>query len=244
MNRSVIFMLALAVILAFSPLVGTAAEKDQATTVELESEGLVQVKPDKATFNFTVITEAPQVQEAAKANARESEKFLTAVKKVLGRDDKVKTVQYQVFPVFRTVEKVQGKERVRKDEIVGYRASHRFEVEVRDLDKIGLVADTALKNGANEVRGPYFSHTQEEDLQNQAAVKALERARRLGDALAQAAGLKVKRVLKLGTAQALRPRQFSLAKAAPPGAADGETPIEVGEITYQARLMVTYELAP
>jgi uncharacterized protein YggE len=244
LRKAAPLILALMVTLVCFPLAGTAAEKDQIATAELETEGTVQVKPDKATFNFSVVTEAPQAQEAAKANAKEAETFLAAVKKVLGQDDKVKTLQYQVYPVFRRVEKIQGKGKIRTDEIAGYRASHRFQVELRDLEKIGQVADTALKNGANEVQGPYFSHTQQEDLQNQAAVKALERARKLAEALAQASGLKVKRVIKMSTTQTIHPRFLAMAKAAPPAGAEVATPIEVGDITYQARLAVTFELAP
>ncbi len=193
MQRRIGNILILTVVaLVFLPLAAWAAENAQATVVELESEGMVQVKPDKATLNFSVVTDAPQAQEAAKTNAGQAETFLAAVKKILGPEEKVKTLQYQVMPLFRQVDRVQGKEKTRTSEITGYRASNLFQVELRDLTKIGPVADTALKNGANEVQGPYFSHTQEEDLQNQAAVKALERARKLADALAQATGTKVK----------------------------------------------------
>jgi uncharacterized protein len=246
MEKSLVIISALAIALTLFPLIVTATEKSEATIVELESEGKVEVKPDKATFYFTVTTDAAQAQDAAKTNARDAENFLNAIKKVLSPEDKVKTSQYQVLPIFRRVEKVQGKERIKTDEISGYRASHRFEVELRDLGKIGQVADTALKNGVNEVQGPYFSHTQQEDLQNQAAVKALERARKLAEALAQAAGLKVKRVTKMSTTHAIYPRGFAMAKAAPPAgvAQDVQTPIEVGDITFNSRLTVTFELAP
>lgn len=228
------------------PAAAAAAEKPQNTLVELDAEGQVQVKPDKATFHFTVVTEAAQAKEASQANAQEAEKFLAAVKKVLGPEDQVKTLSFTVMPIFRRVEKVQGKERTRKDEIAGYRAAHRVQVELRDLGKLGPVADTALKNGADEVQGPYFSHTQEEDLRNQATVKALERARKLANALAQAAGLKVARVVKMSTSHAIYPREFGLAKAAMPAGAGREvdTPIEVGNITYRAHLTVSFELAP
>jgi len=245
LRKGMFLVLTLIIALVCSPLAGAAAEKDQVATAELATEGMVQVKPDKATFNFTVVTEAPQAGEAAKANARQAEGFLTAIKRVLGKDDQVKTRQYQVLPIFRRVEKTRGKEKIRTDEIAGYRASHRFEVELRDLEKIGQVADTAVKNGANEVQGPYFSHTRQEDLQDQAAVKALERARKLAEALAQAAGLKVKRVIKMSTSQSIQPRLFAMAKAAPPpGNAEVTTPIEVGDITYRAHLTVSFELAP
>jgi len=245
-QRGLLLILALALILTVSPLIAAAADKDQDTTVELESEGEVQVKPDKATLHFTVVTEAAQAKEAAQMNAKEAETFLAAVKKVLGKEDQVKTLQYQVMPLFKRVEKVKGKEKIRTDEIVGYRASHLFEVELRELKNIGLVADTALKNGANQVQGPYFSHTQQEDLQRQAAVQALTRARQLAEALAQASGIKVKRVTKITTAHPIQPRAFRMAKAAPAPDMEREarTPIEVGELTYQARLTVTFALAP
>lgn len=243
-QRGLFLFLALVLILAGSPLTGAAAEKNQDTIVELESEGEVQVKPDKATLNFSVVTEADKAEDAANMNAKEADKFLAAVKQVLGKEDQVKTLRYQVLPIFRRVEKVKGKEKIRTDEIAGYRASHRFEVELRELKKIGLVADTALKNGANQVEGPYFSHSQEEDLQNQAAVKALTRGRHLAEALAQAAGLQVKGVTRISTTHAIQPRML-MAKAAPPGAErDVQTPIEVGDITYRARLTVTFALAP
>jgi uncharacterized protein len=232
--------------LVFLPLAAWAADNPQVTVLELESEGMMQVRPDKASINFSMVTDAPQAQEAAKANAVQADTFLAAVKKVLGPEEKVKTLQYQVMPLFRQIDRVQGKEKIRTSEITGYRASNLFQVELRDLTKIGPVADTALKNGANEVQGPYFSHTQQEDLQNQAAVKALERARKLADALAQATGTKVKRVMKMSTTHPIYPRMQAMAKAAPAGGVerDVQTPVEVGDITYQSRLTVTFELAP
>jgi uncharacterized protein len=238
-------LVALVSALALSPLTGAAAAKKHDTTVELQTEGEVKVKPDKATFHFTVVTEAAKAEEAAQANAKDSETLLAAIKKVLGQDDQVKTLRYQVLPIFKRVEQVKGKETIRTSKIAGFRASHRFEVELRDLKKIGQVADTALKNGANQVQGPYFSHTQEEDLQAQAAVKALERGRKLADTLAQAAGLKVKRLISISTTHTIFPRALSTAQAAPPGAArKAQTPIEVGDITFRARLTVTWALAP
>jgi len=242
--RLVVLILALLFSWAVSPTFGAAAEKTPAATVEVEAEGQVLAKPDKATLHFSIVTEGAQAQEAAQVNARDAERFLAAVKTVLGKEDKVQTQEYRVFPIFRSKEQVQGKEKLRTDEIAGYRASHRFRVELKDLGKIGQVSDTALKNGASQVQGPFFGHSQEEDLQRQAAVKALERARKLADALAQAAGQKVARVVKISTSHAIRPRELALAKAAPVGRSEVETPIEVGDITFQARLTVIYELAP
>jgi uncharacterized protein YggE len=219
-----------------------AAEAVKPSTLQVEAEGQVVTKPDKAEMVFSVVTEGARAQEAAQANAVEAEKFLAAVKKALGPEEKVQTLDYRVYPLFKVKEQMRGKEKVRTDEIGGYRAVHLFEVELKDLRKIGAVSDTALKNGASQAQGPYFSHSQGEALQRQAAVKALERARKLADALAEASGLKVSRVLKIKTTHGLR-RSYIKAKAeAPKG--EVETQIEPTDITFESTLEVTFELAP
>jgi|UniRef100_A0A7C5ALD8 uncharacterized protein YggE len=241
---SLIPVLALLIsVLLSSRLVG-AAERSMPSCVEVEAEGQVVAKPDKAIFNFGVLTEGADPQEASQANAKEAERFLAALKGTLGPEDKVQTQEYRVFPIFRTKEQVKGKDKTRTDEVAGYRAYHRFRVELRDLGRLGQVADTAMRSGATQVQGPFFSHTQEEDLQRQAAVKALERARKLSEALAQTSGLKLARVLKISTSHSLPSANFTLAKAAPTGRGEVETPMEVGELTFRARLTVTYELTP
>ncbi len=53
-------------------------------------------------------------------------------------------------------------------------------------------------------------------------------------------------MIKMSTTHPIYPRMQSMAKAASPGgvAQDVQTPVEVGDITYQSRLTVTFELAP
>ena len=91
--------------------------------------------------------------------------------------------------------------------------------------------------------GPYWSHSRLEELQRQAAVNALERARRLAEALAQAAGLKIKGLDKISTGiRIIAPRAtgeaYQMAKAASP------TPIEVGEEEISAHIQAVFLLSP
>jgi uncharacterized protein YggE len=111
---------------------------------------------------------------------------------------------------------------------------------------LGTVIDTALKNGATRVNGPYWSHSRLEELQRQAAVNALERARRLAEALAQAAGLKIKGVDKISTGiRIIAPRgageNYLMAKAVSP---TSPTPIEVGEEEIKAHLQAVFLVSP
>ena len=66
-----------------------------------------------------------------------------ALKKTLGPEDKVRTLSLRVQPV-----RTPG-DKSRPSEIKGYQAVHRFQLEVRDLERLGRVIDTALKSGAS-----------------------------------------------------------------------------------------------
>jgi len=217
-----------------------AAAAPGGATAQVDAEGKVSARPDMATLVFEVLTEAPQAQAAAEENARRAETLLKALKPILGPEEKLKSLGYRVFPVSTYNQKL------RRSEITGYRAENLFQVELRELSRLGSVIDTGLKNGANEIRGPNFKHAKLEELREQAYVAALERARRLADALAKSQNLKVTRLLEVytspGVMPAGSPRQaLSKAKAAAPAAT---TPIEVGEEEIRAHIWAVFELGP
>jgi uncharacterized protein YggE len=216
-------------------------------TIEVEAEGEVLARPDVAILMLTVETEAPQAQEAAGANAKVTEALLPALKKLLSPQEKLQTLSVRVYPLYRMQEKTQEKRKIRTQEVYAYRATHSFRVELKDLAKIGQVFDAGLKHGATQVRGPYWDHSQKEQLQQQAAVLAFERARDLAAALAKAAGRQIKGVKKVSTLHALRPypKEASLRMAAAPLAErEPETTVEVGEEKFQAKISAIFELAP
>ncbi len=221
-------------------------EAEGPATIEVEAEGEVMAKPDIATLILAVETQAPQVEEARAANARISEALLKAMKSLLKDGEKIQSVSYRVYPIYQRKEKVQAGQKIRTEEVAGYAAKHFFRVELKDLTRIGQVSDAALKNGANRVQGPYFEHSQKDDLQEQAAVLALKRARKLAAALAQAANLKVTRLKKVSTAPPYRPIRALMAERAmaPAEAPAPETPIEVGEEKFQARVTAVFEVSP
>ena len=152
-------------------------------------------------------------------------------------DDEVKTLGYRLSPVYAP------KNKSGPPVIKAYQAVHRFQVKLKGPERLGPVIDLALKNGASGVNGPFWEHSRLEELQRQAAVAALERARRLAEALAQSQGLKIKGVEKISTGLRYLPMRAAgeamrLAAAAP------ATPIEVGEEEIKASVQVVFQLAP
>ncbi|MBW1992557.1 MAG: SIMPL domain-containing protein, partial [Deltaproteobacteria bacterium] len=136
----------------------------QPATIEVEATGEVRAQPDIATLTPAVETQASTVEEARAANARASQALLQAVKGALQEKEKIQSVSYRLYPVYRSVEKVRAGRKIRTREIVGYKAEHVFRLELRDLSRLGKMIDLALKNGANRVGGPYFDHSRRDEL--------------------------------------------------------------------------------
>ncbi|MHB8069629.1 MAG: SIMPL domain-containing protein [Desulfobaccales bacterium] len=216
--------------------VPAAAAEPAPPTISVSAEGKVMAKPDMATLHLEVETQGVQSQAAAAENARVSESLLQAMKKILKPEEKIQTLSYRLIPLR------SYKDKTKTETITGYQAIHRFQVEVRDLEKLGLAFDTALKNGASKVNGPFWDHSRLEELQRQAAVAALAKARRLADALAQAAGVKIMGLQQAATGlQPFYPRNvetFAAAKAAP------STPVEVGEEEIKANVNAVFLIGP
>jgi uncharacterized protein YggE len=207
-------------------------------TITVEADGKVMAIPDQALLTLEVETRAPQAEAATKENARRSDALLKALKQALP-DDQVKTLGFRLNPVYA------AKDQTNPPEVKGYEALHRFQVRVKGPERLGAIIDLALKNGASGVNGPFWEHSRLEELQRGAAVAALERARRLAEALAQSQGLKVTGVEKISTglhfrplAAAGQPRTMMAAAPATP------TPIEVGEEAVQATVQAVFRVKP
>lgn len=215
----------------------TAKTSTPGPTIAVEADGKVMAVPDLARLTVEVETQAPRPAAAAQENARRAEALVQALKQVLTPDDEVKTLGYRLSPVYAP------KNKSGPPVIKAYQAVHRFQVRLKGPERLGAVIDLALKNGASAVNGPFWEHSHVEELQRQATVAALSRARRLAEALAQSQGLKIKGVEKISTGLRYLPRRaggeaMRLAAAAPP------TPIEVGEEEIKASVQVVFQLAP
>ena len=238
MPRIILSSLMVALVIAglsLTPVQG--AETAQPPTISVDAEGKVMAVPDVATLTLEVETQAANAAAAAQENARRADALLQALKKVLGPQDQLRTLSYRLMPVYAAPDKHSP------PVIKAYRALNRLEVKVLEVARLGEVIDTAWKNGAARINGPFWSHSQAEELQRQAAVDALGRARLLAEALAQAAGLKIKGVDKISTGiRFLSPRAagetYMMAQAAPP------TPVEAGEEEIRAHIQAVFLVGP
>ena len=129
-----------------------------------------------------------------------------------------------------------------------FRAYNVVEVTIRDMGKVGEAVTAATEAGANVMSGPDLRVSNREAANKSAYAAAYRAARSRADAYAEAAGLKVARVLAIydgGESYAPPPPSYardavaqSAAPVAPPPA-----PFSAGLNTTEVRVRVDFALA-
>lgn len=228
--RTNLVMIVTAFLVLF-PCNGHADDAAPPTTATLEVIGraAVQVTPDVAQIAFTVETNARQASEAVSSNAQRTETLLTALRKIMGPEDKLQTTHFNLQPVYDKDDRLRPS---------GYQVGNRVTVDTMQMDRIGDLIDAAAASNAGQISNLQFRSTLEAAHRLEAAVLAVEQARADAEKLARAA------VVVLGPVRRIR--------YAPPNApgvffekatlAMSRTPIEVGDLTIAAEVSMVFEI--
>jgi len=124
--------------------------------------------------------------------------------------------------------------------LTGYQANNRVSVRIRDMGGAGGIIDALVASGANQIDGPTLSVEHPEAALDEARTKALATARARADLYAKAAGLTVRRIVRISESeearQPPRPMMMMAAKRM------DSTPVEAGEQELAINLSVVFEL--
>jgi hypothetical protein len=150
----------------------------------------------------------------------------------MGRgEDTLETSGYSLSPIYG---------RGSPQEPTAYRVRNMVVLTSKQIDQAGAYIDAAAEAGANRVDSLTFSHDQGEALRDQAAVKALQKAVKTAEKLAQAAGMKIKRIQRIEYSSPGPRVRYARASLAEAGGAP--TPIEAGELSVSATVRVVFEI--
>ena len=161
------------------------------SSVRVTGDAMVTAKPERAQIDIGVLTQDRQAQNAATQNARQIDSVMTALRKLLGVDADIKTINYALNPDYQ-YRPIGG-----KSSVSSYTALNVVRVLVDDLEKVGPVIDTATQAGANHVESVRYTVRDPQMLHLQAVREATSKARANADALASALNLKIIRVLSV-----------------------------------------------
>ena len=221
MKHRAVFAGAIAAVTLFSA--PAPAQTVPPAAISVTGEASVSVPSDLALVDGGVTSEAKTAREASDANNNAMGKVLLALK-TAGIDQKdVQTSRLSLQPQ-------SAPNRTGPSAIVGYRASNRVTIRVRDVTKVAHVIDTLVGAGANEIGGINFIVSQASNLLDEARDKAVADARRKAEIYARAAGVTLGAPLSIseeGNPPPMPYRKMSAGMATSAPVAQGEETLSV-----------------
>jgi uncharacterized protein YggE len=208
-------------------LSGSAARADVIVT----GTGKVVVVPDIAFITLAVVTDGDTASSALDANNVAMRRLFKLLAD-LGIDERdVQTSHFSISPKYRHP---AGSEPI----LIGYTVSNQITVTVRQLDEMGTVLDSLVKEGANRVSSVTFAVSDPEKAMDEARAKAMADAKRKADIYAKGGNVTlgpVVRITETDNAPAMR-WQYEAA-ALKPG-----VPLAHGEKELTVTVTVVYAI--
>jgi hypothetical protein len=219
MKHRPVFAVAAAIFLAAPAMAQTVPPP----AISVTGEASVSVPPDLALVDGGVTSEAKTAREASDANNTAMGKVLLALKTAGIEQKDVQTSRLSLQPQY-------APNRPGPSPVVGYRASNRVTIRVRDVTKVANVIDTLVGAGANEIGGINFMVSQASKLLDEARDKAVADARRKAEIYARAAGVTLGAPLSIsedGNAPPMPYRKMSASLQTAAPVAQGEETLSV-----------------
>ena len=226
----------LALAMATSSVVAAAAaQAPQANDLPIVvtiGEGIVKRVPDQAWVMIAAESRAKTPGEAQKVNAEAMSAVQQKLKGVGLAADAIQTAAYELRPEFDYANNRQT--------LRGYVARNAIEVRVDDLPKLGQVLDLAVGAGATSVSGIRFDLKERSNAEQTALQRAVADARAQANTAAQAAAMRVERILRIEVQRepTMPPPRPMLAMRSEM-AASAEPPIAPGELEVKVRVVMT-----
>src|SRR6202045_2232172 len=209
------------------------AESEPPAVISVTGEAKISAPPDLAQIDGGVTSEAKTAREASEANNAAMGKVLLALKGT-GIDEK----DFQ--PSRLSLQPQSAPNRTSGPPvIVGYRASNRVTIRLRDVTKVASVIDTLVGAGANELGGINFMVSQASKLLDQAREQAIADARRKAEIYAKAAGVTLGAPISISEEGSPGPILYR--NKMPMGMATA-APVAQGEETLQVTVAVSWAI--
>lgn len=225
-------VLALVIAVAGSAVAPLRADEIQIRAVTVSGEGSVNAPPDMAELVAGVQTREATARGAMERNNAAMSKVVEAIRRAGIADKDIETLRVSLSPVF---DNAGGQRRQ-----AGYLAANRVMVRLRDLTKVASMLDAVVTAGANDVGGVRFLIADPKPLMDKARREAIADAQRRAKLLADAAGVKLGKVLRIDEAGIRTPQPVFLRAEMAMRSADA--PIAPGEQEIQASVTVRFGL--
>jgi uncharacterized protein YggE len=202
-------------------------------TISVSGEASVSMPPDLAQIDAGVSTEAKTAREASEANNTTMGRVLLALKGAGIEEKDFQTLRLSLQPQY-------APNRNGPNAVVGYQASNRVTITLRDVTKVAGTIDTLVAAGANNIGGINFMVSAASKLLDDAREQAIADARRKAEIYARAAGVTLGSPVSISEEGTPGPAPFR--KMAAGFAASA--PVAQGEETLQVTVSVSWAIKP
>ena len=208
-------------------------------SISVSGEGTATLAPDMAVISLGVVREAATASEALSANNKAMRDVLDALSGQDIADRDVQTTGFTIAPQYRQSERKNGA--YEPPVIVGYQVRNGVVVRVRDLSKLGGVIDRTVKLGVNQGGDINFTNDNPDEAIETARRNAMKEAIAKARTLAEAAGVKLGRVINISE-NTMRPMPVPqmMVRASMAKGADEAVPVAAGENTYSVTVNLSY----
>jgi uncharacterized protein len=197
-------------------------------TIEVSGSGRVEIAPDEAVVQLSIITEAKTATEAVAANAKSTQAVVDAVSAQPNHG--VTTSGLGVSPVTRYDQNTQI------TTIVGFRATNGVSVKTK-VGYAGQVYDAGIRAGANQSSGIDFRLQNEGPYRQEALRLAVEDAAEQAKTVAKAANVELMGAETIAIDAG--GGRFYL-RAAALGTDAPQTPVIPGDLTIAAGVRIVF----
>jgi uncharacterized protein YggE len=236
MKTKVLFISATLVLLVLlGACAPSAAQPAQPNQVYVTGTGVIYVTPDIATIYIGVHTESQDVQQALQDNSSQAQAIASTLTE-MGVDSKdIQTTAFNVYP---------QQEIGPQGEVTGtkYSVDNTVLVTIRDLSKLGQMLDAVVKSGANNINSIQFDVQDTTQAVSDARKLAVEDAKTQAQELADAAGVKLGKILSLSANQQSGPVPVVEGKAYA-GMGGSAAPVAAGQLAITVYANITYEIS-
>ena len=205
--------------------------RQQKRVMTVTGIGSLSIAPDTVQIQLEVRTENKQLSQAQQENADLMNQVIESLLELgIDRED-IQTVAYNISPQYDYIE---GQQIFR-----GYQVINSIDVTIKNIEQAGIIIDTAVRNGVNNVSNIRFTVENEQIPYQEALSLALRNA--LGKAQTIASTIQVKlnpqpiKIVETVREEPILYRSFAATEMST------TTPIEPGQISIKATVEVQFQ---
>lgn len=181
---------------------GTLVTATPIRQINVNGEGRIKVKPDKAELQFTVYAEHKMLKDAKAAADAKLEAVMTALQKLEIPKGDIQTNYSSIMPRYNYVSTSVLGSSTNKQVFEAYEVNHTLTVTIKQLELVGVVMQKLTDIGIDRLGNVQYGLLDERPVKEKVLAEAIAHARRKADIAAAAMTVSVGKVLTFSEAGA------------------------------------------